>query len=965
MAADSVGQIGLDLVVNQKQFNTQMKGITSLAKKAGAALAGAFAVKKLVDFTASCIELGSDLQEVQNVVDVAFPHMTSQMDKWAKSAATSFGLSETMAKRYAGTFGAMSKAFGFTEKEAYDMSTTLTGLAGDVASFYNIAQDEAYTKLKSVFTGETETLKELGIVMTQNALDAYALANGFGKTTAAMSEQEKVALRYKFVQDQLKLATGDFIRTQDSWANQVRILKLQFDSLRATLGQGFINLFTPIIKVINLVLSKIATLANAFKAFTELITGKKGKAGSGGGAFAGTAAAADDAAQSAAGASEAVGGVGDSAGKAAKAAKELKNVTMGIDELNTIPDQSSDSGSGGSGGAGGGGAGEAVDYGEIAEGETVLDELDEKYQKLIERIKELKSLFMEGWKIGIGDLSVLDSIQEQCDSIGKSLKDIFTDQTVIAAANTFLDKLALSLGKAAGSIASVGLTIADNLTGGIAKYLDQNKNFIKKKIVNMFDAAGDIAVKIGELSVTVADIFTVFRSPEAKQITADIIAVFSNGFLEVCEIALKFGRDVVSTISDPIINNKDKIKAALDNTLAPIQTFTSTVRELVTNTAIKISEVYDTYISPAFSKISSGLSTVFGTVLNAYNKYLAPTLQGIADGFKKLKDEHLQKVIDKFLEFAGNVADCIATVWEAISPFVAWIADSFVQTIATSLDSAWKTFSTVFGWISDIISGLLTTLNGLITFIKGVFAGNWKTAWEGIKEVFRGIWETIKGLFSPFTTWLDEKVITPVKGMVSKIKSSLGTVANWVKKNVLNPIKSGYEKFWEGIRKVCNAILGGIESMVNGVINGINRMISALNNLHFDIPDWVPALGGKSFGFNLSSIGTVSLPRLAEGGYVKKNTPQLAMIGDNPHYGEIVAPENKLLEMAKLAAQSSQGDTAAVVAAIESLKQVITDNDGEVPIEVTMSVDGQVLYKTVQKASRKRGVDFKMGAFAR
>lgn len=103
----------------------------------------------------------------------------------------------------------MSKAFGFGEQQAYEMATTLTGLAGDVASFYNISQDEAYTKLKSVFTGETETLKDLGIVMTQSALDSYALANGYGKVTTKMSEAEKVALRYKFVQDQLSLASAE------------------------------------------------------------------------------------------------------------------------------------------------------------------------------------------------------------------------------------------------------------------------------------------------------------------------------------------------------------------------------------------------------------------------------------------------------------------------------------------------------------------------------------------------------------------------------------------------------------------------------------------------------------------------------------------------------------------------------------------------------------------------------------
>ncbi len=203
MAADSVGQIGLDLVVNKNDFDKQMKGIQGLAKKAGAALAAAFAVKKLIDFGAQCIELGSDLQEVQNVVDVTFPRMSKQINDFAKNAAVQFGLSETMAKKFTGTFGAMSKAFGFGEKQAYEMATALTGLAGDVASFYNISQDEAYTKLKSVFTGETETLKDLGIVMTQSALDSYALANGYGKVTAKMSEAEKVALRYKFVQDQL------------------------------------------------------------------------------------------------------------------------------------------------------------------------------------------------------------------------------------------------------------------------------------------------------------------------------------------------------------------------------------------------------------------------------------------------------------------------------------------------------------------------------------------------------------------------------------------------------------------------------------------------------------------------------------------------------------------------------------------------------------------------------------------
>lgn len=252
-----------------KSIERVKKQLKTFAKTA----AVAFSTYAITNFGKECIELGSDLAEVQNVVDVTFPAMTKQVDKWAKSAANSFGLSETMAKRYVGTFGSMAEAFGFTEKEAYDMSTTLTGLVGDVASFYNIRQDEAYTKLKSVFSGETETLKDLGIVMTQTALDSYALANGYGKTTAKMTEAEKVTLRYKFVQDQLANATGDFARTQDSWANQTRILQLRLDSLKATLGQGLINVFSPLLKNLNSFIEKLDVATEKFKSFTEQVFG--------------------------------------------------------------------------------------------------------------------------------------------------------------------------------------------------------------------------------------------------------------------------------------------------------------------------------------------------------------------------------------------------------------------------------------------------------------------------------------------------------------------------------------------------------------------------------------------------------------------------------------------------------------------------------------------------------------------
>lgn len=368
----SVGQIALDLKINQKGFNKEVKGIQSLAKKTGKMLAAAFTVRTLARFTAQCLELGSNLSEVQNVVDTVFPTMNEKLNEFAKNAASSYGLSETMAKKYAGSFGAMASSFGFAESKAYKMSTTLTGLAGDIASFYNISQDEAYTKLKSVFTGETEALKELGVVMTQSALDSYALANGFGKTTSAMSEMEKVSLRYAFVQSQLTNAAGDFAKTSDSWANQVRILSLQFDSLRASIGQGLINILTPVIKSLNLLMTKLVQAGDAFKRFTETLMGKQVDT---------TSATTNEIASI-----EATAASADSALNTARSsAAKLKRELAGFDKITKLSDNTDNTGA-----ASSGSTSSVVNAAEYKEGNKEITKFSGNITKLSKSFDKLK-----------------------------------------------------------------------------------------------------------------------------------------------------------------------------------------------------------------------------------------------------------------------------------------------------------------------------------------------------------------------------------------------------------------------------------------------------------------------------------------------------------------------------------------------------------------------------------------------
>lgn len=206
--------------------------ISTLAKLVSAGM--------IVKFGKQCIEAASNLEEVANVVDVTFGKSADRVNAWAKSNAASFGLSETAAKRYIGTYGTMARQFNMTSEQAATMGIELTKLTGDVASFYNLEDKAAATKLKAIFTGETEGLKELGVVMTETQLNAYAMANGWGKTTKEMSEQEKVLLRYQYTMEKLGHAQGDFMRTSDGYANSVRTLKLNLEDLKVQIGNELI-----------------------------------------------------------------------------------------------------------------------------------------------------------------------------------------------------------------------------------------------------------------------------------------------------------------------------------------------------------------------------------------------------------------------------------------------------------------------------------------------------------------------------------------------------------------------------------------------------------------------------------------------------------------------------------------------------------------------------------------------------
>lgn len=867
----------------KKSFN----GLGSVVKKVGLLIGGIFAIGKLAQFGKECLELGSDLAEVQNVVDVTFTTMSDKVNEFAKSAMTSAGLSETMAKQYVGTFGAMSKSFGFSEQQAYDMSTALTQLTGDVASFYNISQDLAYIKLKSVFTGETETLKDLGVVLTQSALDQYALANGYGKTTSAMTEQEKVALRLKFVTSQLSAASGDFARTSGSWANQVRVMQLQIQSLKATIGQGLINIFTPVIKVINTLLAKLATVANAFKSFTELITGNKssGQTGASGAGLTGTDLTAtedayDSAADGASNLADSTQDVTDSTNKSTSALKKqnkaLKKNIAPFDELKVIGKEAADAVSGAtktpSVDTGIGDIGN-VDYGNLADMSKEADKATGAIGKLIGKIKELGNIFKGGFFEGLGDYKpMLNELISDLGNIKTYLTDIFTDADVQKAASKFIQKLVKNLGKVSGAITKVGLTLATALIGGLESYLSKNVDRIKGFIVDMFDIAGDITDEIGDIATVLADIFSVFGNQTTQNIIGSLIQIIADTVMTAMDLTGKLIRDYLNLLLFPLQENAELIKQTIENTLQPIETVITAIADAWQIAMDELIAMYDAHIKPFFDSLANGLSEILTVFLNAYNEYIVPVLDKLANKVSEILAGPVGEAIQNAISLIGKIVDALKLLWEGVLvPLIEYIIKNVAPQVGSVLDVMGSHFLELFDTVSTVIAGVLKAFEGIIDFLIGVFTGDWKRAWEGIKEIFKGIIESFVA--------------------IAKV-----------------PI---------------NGVIGLINGMIRGIIAGVNAAIGVLNKMKIKVPNWVPGIGGNTWGFSIPTMTAPQIPYLAKGTVVPRNTGEFAAIlGDNKRETEVVSPLSTMKQ-----------------AMLEALKES-GNNGGSSPQYITLNIDG-------------------------
>ncbi len=374
----------------------------------------------------NAIDISSALTEVQNVVDVTFGDMSKKVNDFAQDSIRQFGMSELTLKQTASRFQAMGTAMGidsslikkaneFLNKQTdgyiglsdsmADVSLNLTKLTADMASLYNIDQDVVSQDLAAIFTGQTRPLRDYGLDLTQATLKEWAMKQGLDSDIESMSQAEKTMLRYQYVLANTQTAQGDFARTADSWANQIRILKQSFEQLGSVIGGALINAFKPFVKALNSVLLVVISFVTKVTNALGAIFGWKYEDSG-----AGLADSFSDAAESA-------GDVADNTGQAAKNIDKMNKGVRQFDELKLITTNDG-SGKKGSGGSGGGGTSGGASGGKLVKTDTIF----KNYESDIKNLKQLGKYISDALSKAMESIN-WDKIYSKAKNFGKGLAD--------------------------------------------------------------------------------------------------------------------------------------------------------------------------------------------------------------------------------------------------------------------------------------------------------------------------------------------------------------------------------------------------------------------------------------------------------------------------------------------------------------------------------------------------------------
>lgn len=891
----TVGEIGLNLVLNkqgfskslnavQEQANSVSNNMKSSLKKLGAAIVAAFSVAAIKQFGQQCIESAAQVNATNSQFEQTFGSMESQAKSAIQSVAKESGILETRLQGVGTSIYAFAKTTGMDSANALNMMQEALQVTADSAAYYDRSLEDTAESLKSFLKGNFENDAALGLSCTETTRNAAA-NKLYGKSFTELSESQKQLTLLQMVKDanQLSGAMGQASRESDGWENVTGNLKESWNQLLAVIGKPILQVATNIVQKLSSAIAKLTEYAKgAINALSKLFNwGGDDTANS----ISAAASSAENLSSEAESSSESLENVADSSEKA-------KNSVAGFDKLNVI----TKSDSGGSDTS----ASDTASNSGTSVANAVVKDTNSGVSGAFKNLYEKSGFkgFVDNVQKGINKVD--------WSSIGKNCESIFKNSVPIAQNYlTQVQKVGKSafgaVGSFVGGVVQVSGKQLQTLTGGVAKWLDKDKDKINGFITTIGD---NFSKGYDNLSTFFEKSFDVIGQSidRVRPQMEDAISNMLSGFTD-------FGGAVGTIFSEGFSLATESLVKWIDNDGA-------TIGEFFDNIQLQMADVMN-FVGGVFSDIGNfllgwwdgeGGSEIFQnvcdmflnigtTLMNVYNDWIMPAWNFIVGVFQSAWTDCLKPIFEQLWAVFGKVCDYIATIWNNwLSPFVNFISDTLGPVFNTVLRNIQSIFETVFRVIGDVVGGILKSFGGLIDFITGVFSGNWEKAWNGIKDFFGGIWDGIWGI---------------IKGFV-------------------NLIIDGINLLWTGIYTVVAAIVNTIGG----------------------IADVIGSIFGQEWGWSMPNE-PVLIPHLATGGLVK--APTLAVVGDNAGANsgnpEVIAPLSKLQGMIN----TSNGEDTVILSEILSyLKKlyemfVIFRNSGGNYYQFVAEINGNDIFNEIVK----------------
>ncbi len=755
--------------------------------------------------------------------------------------------------------------------------------------------EQSYNRMKNAADQMSKTVKKVGDNTKKSFSTAAAQTNkmtksvnkahmGFGRMLAMSVAFSAVFRAISAITAGVGQGFTNLMGYSSQFAETVQSLK----NALTTLGNAFATAFAPIISVVipalHALISALSTAMTYVAQFIAILGGNS--------TFIRAKKVQDS--------------YNDSLNGTASAAKKATGALAKFDDLDVLQKQDD---------SGGGGAG--TDVGDMFEEVPVdpalvkwLDGMKAKLKPILDYAKELKDAFAQGFWDGLGDYEYrFEAIKKGLEQIKDALIDIWTDPAVLSAADRWAKSFMYMLGSLAGSVASIGLTIATALIGGLGQYLEDNTDRIKGYLVSMFDVGADINMLLAELFQSVAYIFEAFASESGIRFVAALIGVLADSAMGVTEIALKIGRDFLQMLILPITENADEFKTALEGLLGSAATVLEGYKSMIDSVFDNLNEVYDTKFKPFFDSIANGLASLVGTFLEVWNGQIQPVIDSVAARLSELYSAYIAPLINSIVTLIGGLASVLQSFWETfLMPIIEWVITYAVPVVGEAI-------GLLLEIIIQVIMQITEAITGIINFINGTIIPLWQAAWDSAGVIFqaffdvlnaigqlmkdffsgllkfvkqvvvekdwKGAWETAKKLFTDFKDNILE--------LVEKIQDFFETFVKWIGENVLELWKNGWAEAQEKFESFKNGIINAISPIIDKLeefIDWVRNAIQAVKDFFNSGANNVGSSGGSasSYAVSANSLDAQAVmrnvPHLASGAVIRGGSPFLALLGD-------------------------------------------------------------------------------------